>query len=76
MHCSTDAKKDALEEDANETPVCTMYLVSWFHCSYVIDTYCLKEVEAKVEKFYSSIKSRLLVSEVVARIQVFPPDKT
>jgi len=27
------------------------------------------EVEAKVEKFYSSIKSRLLVSEVVARIQ-------
>ena len=41
MHCSTDAKKDALEEDANETPVCTMYIVSWFHCSYVIDTYCL-----------------------------------
>ena len=29
-----------------------------------------QEVEAKVEKFYSSIKSRLLVSEVVARIQV------
>merc|ERR1719228_1832962 len=47
MHCSTDAKKDSLEEDSNETP----------------------EVEAKVEKFYSSIKSRLLVSEVVARIQ-------
>ena len=23
MHCSTDAKKDAPEEDAKETPVCT-----------------------------------------------------
>ena len=49
-----------------------LYIVSWFHCSYVIHfTHIVKEVEAKVEKFYSSIKSRLLVSEVVARIQVF-----